>query len=160
MKDNKWLCMMHPTHLTSTQAMFVCSGRLELYKLVVRYCSVLEVQEEITLCFVALKPPLYFEWTLCDSLGWFPSPFSLLVSWLPTGSRQEATWHSRPLILAGCGALCPLKGRELPCGAKNFTFPMTWCALRNLLVSAVNTAIAKESLSRNVINVFSAWGSV
>lgn len=82
---------MHPTHLTSTQAMFVGFGRLELYKLVVRYCSVLEVQEEITLCFVALKPPLYFEWTLCDSLAWFPSPFLLLVSWLPTGSRQEAT---------------------------------------------------------------------
>lgn len=73
----------------------------------------------------------------------FPSPFSLLASWLPTGSRQEATLTQRPLILAGCGGLCPLKGRELLCGAEKFTFPMAWCALRNLLVSAVNTAIAK-----------------
>ena len=49
MKDSKGLCMLHPTHLTSTQAMFVGSGRLELHELVVRYRSVLEVQEEVTL---------------------------------------------------------------------------------------------------------------
>lgn len=74
---------LHPHRL------LVGSGRMEPHKLGVRYYSVLEVQEEIMLCFVALKPSLYSGGTLCDSLDWFPSLFSFLVSWLPTGSRQE-----------------------------------------------------------------------
>nr|XP_030140599.1 telomere length regulation protein TEL2 homolog isoform X1 [Taeniopygia guttata] len=45
--------------------------------------------------------------------------------------------------LGGWGTLCLLNRRELPCGAEDFTFPMTLCALRNLLVSAFNTAVTK-----------------
>lgn len=70
--------------------------------------------------FVSLKPPLRSEWSSCDSLGWFPLLFSLLVSCLPTGSRQEAAltqpaseprrlWSSVPL--KGKGAA--LWGQEL-----------------------------------------------
>lgn len=42
--------MLHPTHLTSTQAVFAGSGRLEPHELVVRFGGVLEVQGEIMLC--------------------------------------------------------------------------------------------------------------
>lgn len=41
--------MPYPAHLTSTQAMSVGSGRLELHRSVLRYCSELEGKEELML---------------------------------------------------------------------------------------------------------------
>lgn len=66
------------------------SAQLELHKGMVAYCSVLQAQEEVMLCGLCSWSLHCSVWPLCDSLGWFPSPLPLLVSWLSPGSRQEA----------------------------------------------------------------------
>lgn len=63
-------------------------------------------------CFVALKPPLSSEWTSCDSLGWFLSSFSLLVSHLPTESGQEATLTQPPSAPCRLWSSVPSKGKR------------------------------------------------
>lgn len=76
--------MLYPAHLTSTEAVSVGSGRLELHRSVLRYCSELEGKEELM-----LKPSLCSEGDSCDSLVWFPSPFSLSVSRFPQGASRK-----------------------------------------------------------------------
>lgn len=133
--------MLYPAHLTSTQTVSVGSGRLELYRSVLRYCSKLEWKEQLM-----LNPSLCCEGDSCYSLVWFPLPFSLLVSCFPEGASRKKT-DPAGLWSWQVGVLCTLWTEEsCHVGLKTSLFP--WhCALRNLLASAFNTAVTKWSLS-------------
>lgn len=93
-------------------------------------------------CLVALKPPPCSEQTPCD-----PQVHSFTVLSLgELASRGEQAGSSSDTAASDPHRLwssVPFKRKRAALWGQNFTFPMTWCALRNLLVSAVNTAIAK-----------------
>lgn len=143
--QSKWLglywCEMHRVQA----AVLLGCAKLGLHILVIAYGSVLQVQEEIMLCALCL-------WSLhCILSGPHVTPRVGFLhhshSWwvgFPQGAGRKQHWHRRPLILARCGALCPLRGRELPCGAKSFTFPMTCSVLWSICLSLLlTTAISK-----------------